>query len=475
MIDLKRELNLDANDTNPTPIYQRIYRSVAQAVLEGRLKASTRLPSVRSLAAQLGVARGTIETAYHLLAAEGYIVSRGAAGTRVSKTIKRTLLEAHAKEINQRVEVQPAPDSREPKMFQMGLPALDGFPNAVWSRLLARAARATTPSDLAYPNPAGLETLRTQLASYLVVARGIACLPEDIFITCGYQGALGLIAHCLLDSGDRVLMEDPGYPDSRDAMRLAGAALIPVAVDREGLNVPQIVSKNLSARLVLVTPTHQYPTGVTLSLSRRIALLKWAQTNDAWIVEDDYDSEYRYQGKPLPALKSLDRQDRVLYAGTLSKVLSPSLRVGYLVVPRNLNNTFRRTANLLQPPPSVLVQASLAAFLEQGHLGRHIRRMRALYLERRTALATALNQQLGSRLRVELQPGGMHLLGRLPKGTDDVGLVARLQQHGLSPAALSACGMASSQVAGLLLGFTNINSSQATTAAKRLAEHFDSR
>ncbi len=471
MIDMKHELSFDPDGINPEPVYRRIYRSVSQAVLEGKLKAGTRLPSVRSLAAQLAVARGTVETAYHLLAGEGYIVSRGAAGTRVSTGLQRGL-PRHGSNVRverEEVRLENQAPPREPGLFQMGIPALDGFPHSIWSRLLAQQARKPSATDLTYPDPAGLEALRVQIAGYLAVARGIACAPDDILITNGYQGALGLIAHHLIRAGDRVWMEDPGYPDSQGAMRLAGAEVIGVGVDRNGLDVQRAILRNPPARMVLVTPTHHYPTGVTLSLSRRIALLKWAAETDAWIIEDDYDSEYRYQGKPLPALKSLDQQDRVLYAGTFSKVLSPSLRVGYLVIPNKLSEGFRRAAALLAPPPSVVVQATIAAFLEQGHLGRHIRRMRTRYAERRTALTQAL-RGVNSGLSIELQPGGMHLLGRLPKGTDDVALVARLRVHGLTPAALSGCGVEVPCAPGLLLGFTNVDSSQAPEAAQRLAD-----
>jgi GntR family transcriptional regulator / MocR family aminotransferase len=473
MMNKKTDLQFDLDGSKATPIYIQIYRSVSQAVLEGRLKSGTRLPSARSLAAQLGVARGTVETAYHQLAGEGYIVTRGAAGTRVSKTLKRTLLQPSGKLVNHNEStLETVPSTAEPALLQMGLPALDLFPHSLWSRLLSQQARDLGSGDLSHPNPMGLETLRIQVAAYLAVARGIVCSPAEVIITGGYQGALGLITRCLLNPGDRVWLEDPCYPDSRDAMRLAEAKVVGISVDRNGLRLQDAISRHPPARIVMVTPTHQFPTGVTLSLSRRMALLNWAAENEAWIVEDDYDSEYRYQGKPLPALKSLDRQDRVLYAGTFSKVLSPSLRVGYLVVPTALTERFRQTATLLQPPPSVLIQATIAAFLEQGHLGRHIRRMRGHYAERRTALTTALSQHVSS-LRIKLQPGGMHLLGCLPKGVDDFALVARLKTQGISPTALSGCGLESSHVPGLLIGFTNVDASQAGMVAQRLASAAD--
>jgi GntR family transcriptional regulator/MocR family aminotransferase len=224
------------------------------------------------------------------------------------------------------------------------------------------------------------------------------------------------------------------------------------------------------ARLAVVTPTHQSPLTVTLSLPRRMALLAWAAATPAWIVEDDYDSEYRYLGKPLPALKGLDRHDRVLFVGSFSKVLSPGLRVGYLVVPPGLVDRFTAIADLMQPPPAALIQATIAAFLEQGYLGRHIRRMRQLYAERRAALVAALHDRVRPALGIELQPGGMHLVARLPRGTDDVALVADLVRQGIGPSALSAWGVAAPYAPGLLISFTNVDVKKAPQAARRLAE-----
>lgn len=261
------------------------------------------------------------------------------------------------------------------------------------------------------------------------MARGVACTPEQVLITGGFQGALGLLAHTLLGPGEAAWVEDPGYPDARDALRFAGARNVGVPVDREGFDVERALTLDPRARLAVVTPTHQYPLGVTLSLSRRMALLEWAKAAEAWIIEDDYNSEFRYVGKLLPPLKSLDQHDRVLYIGTFSTVLAPGLRVGYMVVPSGLVGRLREAARLLQPPPGVLMQATIAAFLAGGHLARHVRRMRQLYAERRTALARALYAS-GHPLKIDVQPGGMHLLARLPHGTDDVALVARRRPSG---------------------------------------------
>ena len=468
--DMLTGLALD--EASATPLYRQIYGRIAGAVLDGRLPPGARLPSARSLAAQLSIARGTVETAYQLLAGEGYIVARGAAGTLVAPALDRKLLTSGSAARSTGTAVLPAASTplRPPPLFRMGLPALDAFPHKIGSRLFARQARSLRAIDLGYQSPAGHEALRVQVARYLAVARGVSCAPEQVFITGGFQGALGLIVRCLLRPGDAVWVEDPGYDNARNALRLAGARLIGVRVDNDGADVGWAVEKAAPARLAVVTPTHQSPLTVTLSLPRRMALLAWAAATQAWIVEDDYDSEYRYLGKPLPALKSLDRHDRVLFVGSFSKVLSPGLRVGYLVVPSGLIDRFAAIADLMQPPPAALIQATIAAFLEQGYLGRHIRRMRQLYAERRTALVAALHEQVRPALGIELQPGGMHLVARLPRGTDDVALVAELVRQGIGPSALSAWGVAALYAPGLLISFTNVDVKKAPQAARRLAD-----
>jgi GntR family transcriptional regulator / MocR family aminotransferase len=473
MISPEMLAELAVDGASSMPIYRQIHGRIVGAVLDGRLAPGARLPSARSLAAQLSIARGTVETAYQLLAGEGYIVSRGAAGTLVDPALDRRLLKSGSAAHSSRVAVVPVAASMSvgpPALFRMGLPALDAFPHKVWSRLFARQARSLGPVDLAYQSAAGHQGLRIQVARYLAVARGVTCAPEQVFITAGFQGALGLIMRCLLRPGDTAWVEDPGYDNARKALSLAGARLVGVPVDGDGLDVAWAVANAPPARLAVVTPTHQSPLTVTLSLPRRMALLAWAAAAQAWIVEDDYDSEYRYLGKPLPALKGLDRHDRVLFVGSFSKVLSPGLRVGYLVVPLGLVDRFTAIADLMQPPPAALIQATIAAFLEQGYLGRHIRRMRQLYAERRTALVAALHEHVRPALGIELQPGGMHLVARLPRGTDDVELVAGLVRQGIGPSALSAWGVAAPYAPGLLISFTNVDVKKAPQVARRLAE-----
>ncbi len=464
---------LALDQASPLPVYRQLYARIAEAVLAGRLAPGTRLPSARSLAAQLAVARGTVEAAYQLLAGEGYIVTRGAAGTLVDPALDRKMLRpgrdvrASVSDAGGAVEGRP---TGTPLLFQMGLPALDAFPHKIWARLVARQARALGPADLAYQPAAGHWHLRVQIARYLAVARGVACDPAQVIVTTGYQGALGLITRVLMRPGDAIFVEHPGYPIGHAALRLAGMRLVGAPVDEEGVDIAPLQAKHRGVRFALVTPTHEFPLGLTLSLQRRMALLAWAEQSDSWIIEDDYDAEFRYQGRPLPALKSLDRQGRVLFIGTFSKVLSPGLRVGYLVAPTALAQRFTEAAAALQPPPAALVQAAVADFIDKGNLARHIRRMRLLYAERRAALTAALRAEVGSLLGIELQAGGMHLLARLPRGSNDTFLVAKLSRRGIAAAPLSTCGADRPFAAGLLLGFTNIAAKNAAAAARALAD-----
>ncbi len=360
---------------------------------------------------------------------------------------------------------------RAPLPLQMGLPALDEFPRKLWSNLTVHAARAVTAADLAGADPTGLLDLRQAVAAYLGVARGIPCSPAQVIITAGYQGALSLGTECPdqarrpgLDGGPRLHPHPPG------AGWLRARRIVPIRVDQEGLRVPSGIASAPKAKLAVVTPTHQCPTGVAMSLPRRLALLAWASEAESWVLEDDYDSEFRYTGRPLPSLKSLDQGQRVLYAGCFSKVLFPALRLGYLVVPPELAAAFQQAARLLTLGPPLLEQQVVAAFMQKGHFPRHIRRMRLLYAARRQALAAALEATLGTRVTVELSAGGMHLLARFPGADDDTALTRRALQGGLAPSALSAMTMAHDQGQALLLGFTNIAVNDAPSIARRLAD-----
>jgi GntR family transcriptional regulator / MocR family aminotransferase len=461
-------ITLDPADTQP--LYLQIADRLRTAVAAGLLAPGARLPSARGLANQLAVARGTVDAAYALLAGEGAIESRGSAGTVIAPHLSARVAPPEQRTMSFRTEGAAPP---APLPFRMGLPALDAFPRKLWSGLTVRAARALGTADLAYPDPAGFLPLRQALAAYLGVARGIACRQEQILVTAGFQGALALVRHVLLRPGDTVWVEDPGYPNARQALEAAGARLVPVRVDAEGMRVQAGAIAAPRARLAVVTPAHQCPLGVALSLPRRLALLAWAAEAGAWVLEDDYDGEFRYVGRPLAALKSLDRGERVLYAGSLSKVLFPALRLGYLVVPDELSDAFLRGARLLTAGPPALEQRVVATFIEQGHFARHLRRMRGLYAARRRALTAALTQRFGDRVALELVAGGMHLLARFPDEAEDSALARRAAAAGLAPTALSSLALAHDCGGGLLLGFANLPEDTAQAAVAKLASAID--
>lgn len=447
----------------PGPIYLQIASRLRAAIATGALSSGARLPSARTLSAQLGVARGSVVAAYDLLAGEGAVEPRGAAGTIIAARMNG-LVQAPAQHVLRLAKPRVAPPGA-PLPFQRGLPALDAFPRKLWSALTAKAARAISAADLAYPDVCGALALRREIVAYLGLARGIVCAPHQVLVTTGYQGALTLVRQTLLRPGDAVWMEDPGHPPAFQAMQIGGASLVPVPVDAEGMRIAAGMTAQPRARLAVVTPTHQSPLGVSMSLPRRLALLSWAEAAGAWVLEDDYDAEYRYTGPIPPSLKSLDRGERVLFAGSFSKTLFPGLRLGYLVVPDALVETMTRAAQLVTRGPPLLEQSVTAAFMAGGHFARHVKRMRGLYRRRRAALAEALT----GRFPVELAPGGMHLLIRLPNGVDDGDAVRRAFAAGLAPTALSGHSIAHHAGQGLLLGFTNVREEDAAALVERLA------
>jgi GntR family transcriptional regulator / MocR family aminotransferase len=451
-----------------TPLFRQVYQRIRDAILDGTLPPGASLPSTRSLAAQLSTARGTIELAYALLVGEGYVLGRAAAGTIVNPELSqlaglargRTWGGTHIARADDVARVRPA------RPFQMGLPALDAFPRKLWARLLARRARGLSSIAMVSQDPSGFAPLRQAIAGYLAIARGISCSTRQIFITAGYQGALGLITRTLLAPGDAVWFENPGYFRARDALAAAGAAIMSVPVDGDGLDIRLAIKRSPKARLAVVTPSHQCPLGVTLSLPRRLELLSWAAKTGAWIVEDDYDSEFRYLGQPLPALKGLDDAGRVLYTGSFSKVLSPGLRLGYLVVPLSEVDRFHRAAELFAPSSSLLDQMVVADFMTEGHFARHLKRMRRLYAARRDALVSALRTVFDDRLMLDVPLGGMHVIGRFRGHLDDDVLAERMQREGF--ALLSWCLDGRPSELALLLSFTNIPVEEATREAQRL-------
>ena len=448
------------------PIFRQIYDGLRRAILDGRLRPGQRIPSTRSLAADLGVSRLPVLNAYEQLLHEGYLVGRTGSGTFVtreipdhllrSRTIRRLTPTSRPGGIRERaVPNQPSPTSWSFPVvpFQIGLPALDLFPHAAWAKLVAREVRAETPERLAYGDPAGLRGLRVAVAEHLRTSRAVRCMADQILIVPGSQAALRLAAATLLEPNDRVAIEEPGYFGAHRAFRAAAAQLVPVPVDAEGLHVATLQRRGANIRAVYVTPSHQYPLGMTMSASRRFALLDWAARHQAWILEDDYDSEFRYVSRPVGSLQGIDAGDRVIYMGTFSKALFPAVRVGYVVVPPPLWTRFLESRFAFDIFAPTLYQRSLAEFLKTGHFARHLRRMRSAYLERRDALLRGLDRHCGDLVEVHNSDAGLHVTVLLRDGLDDQEVAARLGRRGLAAVPLSNCYVGPVRRQGLLLGF----------------------
>lgn len=446
----------------------QIHAALRDAIAEGRLAPDARLPSWRDLAAQLGVARGTVRVAYERLIDEQLVVAMGAAGTRVASRGPAPVAPDRPGGRG------PLPDffpefGGAPAAFQMGVPAQDAFPATLWSRLMARGARSAAASPVTYPDPRGEPALRREIAGYLAIARGLRCHPDQVLVTAGSAGALGLAVHALALRGSQGWFEDPGFPVTRTALRLGGVATIPVPVDGEGIVVAEGIRRAPRAGLAVVTPGQQSPTGVTLSLARRQALLDWARTAGSWIFEDDYLGELQLAGRAAPALASLDRDGRVLHAGTFSKTISPAFRLGFLVVPPGMVETFGAVAATLGPAPAPAVQRAVTDFIAEGHYLRHLRRMKRLYAARRAAVAAAMTAAAPPGIAVHAT-GGLSVRLTLPDGTPDIEIAARALQAGLAPVPLSPWHVDRPQSAGLMLGITNADQRRLPADCARLAE-----
>src|SRR6267378_4303143 len=393
---------------SPTPLYQQIYDAYRSSIARGNLRAGELVPSSRELARELRVSRLPVLNAYAQLLAEGYFESRVGAGTFIATSLPaqhRSLGAAAAKIDNtsRRISSRAAamPPYERPVWagrlgpFQVGQPDLHSFPMDIWSKLIARYSRRVQVKGLQYGDPMGLLDLRETIAVYLRTARGVQCEAGQIMIVSGSQQALDLTTRVIVDPGAAVWVEEPGYWLVHYVLRAAGCRSVPVPVDAEGLNVAAGIRLNRKARAAFVAPSHQYPLGVTMSATRRLQLLEWAQRAAAWIVEDDYDSEYRYNSKPIASLQGMDHHDRVIYIGTFSKVMFPALRLGYIVIPPDLVERFAAMRQSMDLCPSHIPQAVMLEFIREGHFARHIRRMRPIYAERREVLVTELARAFG--------------------------------------------------------------------------------
>lgn len=479
-----RPARITADRPSPS-LQEQLYAAIRRAVLGGELAAGERLPSSRALAADLGVGRNTVIAAVERLVAEGYLESRRGAGLFVAADLPPEGLGEASRPGAGRLdpvlsrrsgrfaplhaEGEQSQSQVRAKPFATGPLALDAFPLDVWRRLGAQALRRDGARLLAAAPAQGLPRLRQVLAGYLAETRGVACSPETIAIVSGAQQALDLIGRLLLDPGDAVAVEDPGYVGLREALAGIGARLLPVAVDGQGLDPATLARLQPSPKLVMLTPSHQFPLGMTLPLGRRLALLAEARARGLWIVEDDYDCEFRYSGPPLQALQGLDGGERVLYVGTFSKVLFPGLRLGYVVLPPGLMEGFLRlkaTADGFAPPAA---QATLAAFIAEGHLAQHVRRMRVLYRRRRAALLDALQRHAADLVEVCPSQAGLHVAVTFRDGRDDRAAAATAQAAGLSVMPLSRYAVAR-PMSGLVLGFAAFPEAELEAGVQLLAK-----
>jgi len=478
--------SLELDHRRRTSLRQQLNNELRRSVIEGRLRPGVKLPSSRRVAEELGIGRNTAIAAFEQLIAEGYLEARHGSGTFVVAALPEQSLLEHQLSSRGRTKISsrsrlselgrwlarssvPGLDpDRPPVPFRPSVAALDLFPQALWNRIRSRIARTLPTALYRYGNAAGYEPLRHVIADYLRASRGVRCDWRQVIVVSGAQQALDLAARVVLNAGDAAIVEDPGHPGAWAAFRAVGAKLIPFRVDKYGLAIDNHCSLP-QARLACVCPSHQYPLGGTLPLRRRLTLLTWARQHRAWIIEDDYDSEFRYTGGPLPALQGLDQFNCVLYMGTFSKVLHPALRLGYLVVPNHLIDAFSTMKAIADRQAPLAEQAVLASFIEDGHFGRHIRRMRMVYIERQQILLEAAQDRLGGLLDVQPAEAGFHLVGWLPSGMKDTSVSDALQEAGIECPPLSRYTLRHRSRSGLMLGYAGYNKNELLSATAALA------
>lgn len=494
-------VTLDA--TREEPLHHQVYADIRDAILSGRIAARTQLPSTRLLASELRISRTTVSLAFDQLRAEGFLEAKERGGTYVAATIpdrvlstgphpsSRTLAHGRAATRSRPASAAATPSRRgaalaslttpsisfsalQPRAVRTGVPALDAFPHALWGQIAARLWRRAPRALLAYGVPNGYEPLRRAIADYVEVSRGARCSHEQVIIVGGSQEALYLAAQLLIEPGDTAWIENPGYPGARNALSAAGARLVAVPLDGEGLDLAQGLRLAPNARVAYITPSHQYPLGVTMTVGRRLALLEWARQSGAWILEDDYDSEFRYTSRPLPSLQGLDagagdRDARVFYIGSFSKTLFPSLRLGFLIVPSALVDAFAAARAVVDRQSPTVDQAVLAEFITEGHFVRHLRRMRALYAERQDALLRGIRDgPLVEHLETGPSDAGMHLIGWLRHHRDDARASARALETGIETQPLSAMSLGPVARGALLLGYAAFTPSTLARSSEKL-------
>jgi len=476
------ELVLPPNSSS-VPAYRWLYASLRAEILSGRLRPGARLPSTRDFARQYGLARGTIVNAFEQLKSEGYLVGSLGSGTYVSRVLPEKLLHVPSRhagkpkgegkrepvvsDYGRRAKLFGGYENRPIRAFRSNLPALDLFPTTLWTKITLRCLRRISRRDLMGCDPLGYIPLRQAVAEYLGRSRGVRCVPEQVAITSGVQEALDLTARLLLNPGSRVCVENPGYPGAFLAFRAIGAKIFPIGVDNEGIAVRQLPSRGI--RLTYVTPGHQFPLGTTMSLARRVQLLEWARKSGAMIFEDDYDSEYRYSGRPIPALQGLDGSGSVFYAGSFSKVLFPALRLGYVVIPLEWVRHFEAIQSLTSRHAPLLEQIVLSDFIAEGHFGRHLRRMREIYAERLSVLLEEARLRLTGLLEISSVEAGLQTVGRLCGGIDAESAAAAAIRHNLDVTPVARYAYTSPVPEALQLGFAALDLNEIRRGVRELA------
>lgn len=465
--------------TAPLPLSRQLAAALREAVIEGRFGAGARLPSTRELAAELGIARSTVVAVFEQLAAEGYLAARQGSGYYVPEPLaaSRPAQAAPAagapRPISRRatrLAMLPPPHTHSQfRPFEAGHAEIDARFIARWKHLAARVLSGRTRLAWGYGDPQGEPALRQAIAEYLGAARGVRCRPEQVVVTSGTQQGLSLTVQTLLDPGDSAWVEDPCYRSTVDILRAAEARIVPVPVDEDGLDIAAAPAGAGSPRLVYTTPSRQYPLGMAMPLSRRAALLAWAEANGAWVVEDDYESEFQLPSQMLPSLQGLDRGGRVIYLGTFSKLLFPSLRLGYAVLPQDLVAPFTAARHLADRQSSALLQTMMTEFILDGHFARHLKRMRALYAEREAFLLEQLRTGLGGLVRTSPRESGMYLIAWLPPEWSDRAAANALASEGIATAPLSAVTLATPRPPGLVLGYTGHSEAAMARAVETMA------
>lgn len=470
-----------------TPLYRWLYEELRRAILAGRLQPGARLPATRDLARQYSLSRPTIVSAFEQLRSEGYVDGKIGSGTYVSQVLPEQLLHAgstrsstktsrrhirlstYARRLHSYSRTPPRPI----RAFRANLPALDQFPTTLWAQVAARRLRQVSTGLLAGGEALGFRPLREAVSEYLNTSRGVKCSAEQVLIISGVQQALDHAAHLLIDPGDPIWMEEPGYPGAVAAFRAVGAEICPVPVDTEGLNLEVGQKRCPKPRVVYVTPAHQFPLGVIMSLRRRLSLLEWARGARAIILEDDYDSEYRYSGRPIPALQGLDRSQSVIFAGSFSDVLFPALRLGYMVLPPDLVEIFAAAEAVSTHHPPLIDQAILCDFIREGHFARHVRRMRELYAERLGVFTEAVERRLKGVLEIPPIEAGLRTVGWL-RGMSAERVAKAAAQQNVEVIPLSRYAFGKSRRNGLVLGFAAVDGRELRRGVDRLAEVLES-